>query len=139
MNIIHIRICSGKKIICYTPNSPDIEKKQSKEEFFLQISNLISCIESYKKSFDNISTIFRRVGSSKLGFDYFQIFKYIWIFKYICEYFLRIIFLFIFGVQGVENNIHIRIRMICLLRIIFLFVFVHQKNYSLNSAKVALI
>ena len=35
--------------------------------------------------------------------------------------------------QGIKNNIHIRIRRICLLRIIFIFVFVHQKNYSLHS------
>ena len=65
------------------------------------------------------------VGSSNLGFDYFQIFKYNWIFEYIREYFLQIIFIFV--TQGVKNNFHIRIRIICLLRMIFIFVFGHRK------------
>ena len=37
--------------------------------------------------------------------------------------------------QDVKNNIHIRIRRICLLKILFIFVFVHQKNYSLHSGE----
>ena len=36
--------------------------------------------------------------------------------------------------QGVKNNIHICIRIICLFQIIFIYIFVHQKNYSLHSA-----
>ena len=66
------------------------------------------------------------VGSSNLKFNYFQIFKYIRIFEYICEYILRIKFLFIFLTQDVKNNFHIRIRRICILQIIFILVFIHQ-------------
>ena len=97
---------------------------------FLQIFNLISSIESYKKvliSYPQFSD-WQLVVTQDLIFSNFRIFKYI------CEYFLQIIFLFIFVTQGVKNNIHICIRIICLLQIIFIFVFVHQKNYSLHSA-----
>ena len=80
-----------------------------------------------------ISEIFRVLGSSNLGFDYFQIFEYIQILEYIREHLLQIIFLFIFVTPGVKNNIHVRICIICLLQIIFIFVFVHQINYSLHS------
>ena len=69
----------------------------------------------------------------KVEFDYFQIFEYILIFEYIREYFLRILFLFVFLTQGVKNNSHIRISIIDLWQLIFIFVFVHQKNYSLHS------
>ena len=59
--------------------------------------------------FDIFSTIFKLVGSTNLEYDYFEIFKYIWIFECICEYFYKqysyyylwhnlstIIFIFIF-------------------------------------------
>ena len=88
MNIICIRIRSGKKIICYTPNSPDIVKKTKQGGVFHQIFNLINSMESYKKGFDIISTIFRLVGSRNLGFDNFQKFEHIRIFEFIHEYFL---------------------------------------------------
>ena len=62
-------------------------------------------------------------------------FKYSNILEYsnIFVIFLWIIFSFIFETQGVKNIIHICIRRLYLLQIIFVFVFVHQKNYSLDS------
>ena len=69
-----------------------------------------------------------------MRFSYCKIFEYIQIFKYFCEYFLQILFSFVFVTQGVKNNIHIRICIIYLLQIIFIFVFVHQKTYLLHSA-----
>ena len=48
MKIIRFHICSGEKIIRYTPNSPDIGKTKQ-GGVFLQIFNLISSMESYKK------------------------------------------------------------------------------------------
>ena len=158
MNNIHTRICSRlglwllfvfifvlEKNICYTPKSPDIVKNKARRSISSNIEpnhqygKLQNGFDIYiyhqygklQKGFD-IYIIFRLVGSSNLGFDYFQIFKYIQIFEYIREYFLRIIFLFIFVTQGVKNNIHICICPICLLQIIFIFVFVHQKIYSLH-------
>ena len=38
--------------------------------------------------------------------------------------------------QGVKNNNHICIRIVCLLQIIFIFIFVHHKYYSLHSGPV---
>ena len=43
----------------------------------------------------------------------------------------------VFVTQGVKINIHICIRIICLLQIIF--VFVHQKNYWLHSGSALII
>ena len=83
-------------------------------------------MERYKKGFDIICKIFRLVGNSNLGFDYFQIFEYTRIFEYICEYFLRIIFLFVFVTKGVKNNIHIHICIIC---------FCKQYSYSYSFIK----
>ena len=71
--------------------------------------------------------------SSNLGFDYFEILEYIWIFDYICEYFLQIIFVFIFVTQGVKNIFYICIPVLYLMQTIFVFVFVHQKSYLLHS------
>ena len=48
MNIIRSHSRSRKKIICYTQNSPGIVKTKQ-GGVFLQISNLISSIKSYKK------------------------------------------------------------------------------------------
>ena len=59
------------------------------------------------------------LGCCNLGFDYFQILDYIKIFEYIHEYFLQIIFLFIFVIRGVKNNIYNCIHRICLLPEIF--------------------
>ena len=48
MKVIHIRICSGKKIIRYTPNSPIIVTKKN-EGVFPKIFIQISSMESYRK------------------------------------------------------------------------------------------
>ena len=47
MNIISI--CSEKKIIHYTPNSPDIVKKTKEGGVFFQIFYLISSMEGYRQ------------------------------------------------------------------------------------------
>ena len=69
MIIIRNSICSGK-IICYTPNLPNIVKT-NQGGFF---SSNIKPNQQYGKLH---ITIFRLVGSSILGFGYFQIFEYI--------------------------------------------------------------
>ena len=82
MNNICIHIRSEKNIFA-TFQIANYSKKQRKEEFFFKYLTL--CMESYKKGFDILSTIFRLLGSSNLGFDYFQILEYIGIFEYIRE------------------------------------------------------
>ena len=79
MNIIHICICSGgKKTFHYTPNSPGIVQNKTKRSFSLNILlNQQYGKLKQKKKFVFVSTIFRLVGSSNLGLDYFQIFEYI--------------------------------------------------------------
>ena len=75
MIIIRNSICSGK-IICYTPNLPNIVKT-NQGGFF---SSNIKPNQQYgklQKGFDIISIIFRLVDSSNLGFGFFQIFEYI--------------------------------------------------------------
>ena len=85
-----ICIHSGKKSICYTPNSPNIDMGNFSSPK-IDMGNFSLNIQSNKqygklhKGFDIISAIFRLVGSSNLRFDDFQIFKYILIFKYICD------------------------------------------------------
>ena len=128
--IIFVFIFDQERNIFATLQNSNYSKNKERRTFSLNIS-LYYQYGKLQKGFDILSTIFRLLGSSKLGFDYFQIFKYIWTFDHICEYILQVIFLFIFVTQGVKNIIHICILRICLLQIIF--VLVHQKNYSPHS------
>ena len=55
------------------------------------------------------------------------------IFKYTCEYFSPIIFLFVFAVKYSKNNIFIFIQLRFRFWIIFVLVFVQKKIYLLHS------
>ena len=102
MNIIRIDICSVKNYSLHSKFT-----RYSKNKARRIFSSDVLPNHQYgklQKGFDIISTILRQAGSSNLGFTYFQIFKYIEIFEYIHEYFLKIIFLLIFVTQGVKKK-----------------------------------
>ena len=77
MNIIHICIRSGKKIIRYTLSSPNVVK--TKKGVFLPIFNLISSMESYT----NILISYPQSSDWKVAVTWdLIIFKSLNIFKY---------------------------------------------------------
>ena len=111
MNNIRIRICSRLElwilfIVVFVPENQIFGTLQTLQSF-----NLIRTLESYKKVFNILSLSFRLAGSSKLWFHYFQIFKFIWIHKYMflknCElyfhlYSLHIMSIIIFIITFIE-------------------------------------
>ena len=70
--------------------------------------------------FNIFSTIFKLVGSTNLEYDYFEIFKYIWIFECICEYFYKQ-----YSYFYLWHNVSTII--------LFIFIFNYKKNYFLHS------
>ena len=84
--ILFVFVFVQEKNICYTPIYllKEEEKKEWRIFFYIYLNQQSGKLQNV---FDIISTIFRLVGSTNLGLDYFLILEYIQMFKYICEYF----------------------------------------------------